>query len=259
MKYDYPIVESINSLLPLVDEMVIAIGESEDDTEKVIRAIKSDKIRIYHRKWDIDVRTGGLTLANETNFALQQVRSDWGFYLQADEVVHESDHGVIKKDLVQAERRGKKAINFKYLHFKGDYWSVNPWAYQREIRIVKNNAGLKSVGDACTFKTSQDKNIPAYQSKAAIYHYGWVKNPQTMVAKTKNLDYFYHDDAYIESKFEQLDFKNIYDDVKILREFKGSHPSVMKEKISSFGKIKRFKKRWQYWDFYKKFLKYGRF
>ncbi len=43
VRYDYPIVESIRSLLPLVDEMVVAIGDSEDGTREKVVAINSPK------------------------------------------------------------------------------------------------------------------------------------------------------------------------------------------------------------------------
>jgi hypothetical protein len=32
IKYDYPIVEAIQSILPLCDEVVVAVGNSEDET-----------------------------------------------------------------------------------------------------------------------------------------------------------------------------------------------------------------------------------
>ena len=32
IKYDYPIKEAILSILPMVDEMVVLVGHSEDDT-----------------------------------------------------------------------------------------------------------------------------------------------------------------------------------------------------------------------------------
>ena len=43
---DYPVVEAIRSILPLVDEMIVLVGDSTDATEDLIRAIGSDKIKI---------------------------------------------------------------------------------------------------------------------------------------------------------------------------------------------------------------------
>ena len=88
---DYPIIEAIRSILPVVDEMIVLIGKSEDDTESLIKSIDDPKIKIHHSIWDDSLRKGGEVLAVETNkaFQLTDPKSDWAFYIQADEVVHE--------------------------------------------------------------------------------------------------------------------------------------------------------------------------
>ncbi len=90
IKNDYPVVESITSILPVVDEMIVSVDKGEDDTLHLIQSIQSDKIRIVFSEWDMSLRQGGQVLAVETNNALQHVSpdSDWVFYIQADEVVH---------------------------------------------------------------------------------------------------------------------------------------------------------------------------
>ena len=42
----YPFIESINSILPICDEFIIAVGPSEDNTLARLRKIKSKKIKI---------------------------------------------------------------------------------------------------------------------------------------------------------------------------------------------------------------------
>ncbi|MDE5606954.1 MAG: hypothetical protein K2I68_06605, partial [Bacteroidales bacterium] len=54
--YGYPITEAIRSILPLVDEMVVAVGNSDDATEDLIRNIGSNKIRIIRTVWDDRLR-----------------------------------------------------------------------------------------------------------------------------------------------------------------------------------------------------------
>jgi hypothetical protein len=39
VKNDYPIVEAINSILPVCDEFVVALGKSEDETDELIGII----------------------------------------------------------------------------------------------------------------------------------------------------------------------------------------------------------------------------
>ena len=68
---DYPIVEAITSILPICDEFVVAVGNSNDNTLELIRAIPSDKIRIIETVWDESAREGGRVFALETNKAYQ--------------------------------------------------------------------------------------------------------------------------------------------------------------------------------------------
>ena len=53
-KLYYPVKESILSILPIVDEFVIALGKSDpgDNTLALLRSIDSDKIKIIETEWD---------------------------------------------------------------------------------------------------------------------------------------------------------------------------------------------------------------
>src|SRR5262249_51485885 len=124
IKYDYPIRESILSLLPLCDEVIVCAGDSEDDTTNLIRSIGSPKIRIFDSVWDDNLREGGRVLAVETDKAFDQVSpdADWCIYLQADEVIHEQDYAAIRKDLEKyANDPRVEGFLFKYRHFYGSY------------------------------------------------------------------------------------------------------------------------------------------
>ena len=50
----YPIVESIKSILPIVDEFIVAVGKSSDgdDTRERIAAIKNPKVKIIDTIWE---------------------------------------------------------------------------------------------------------------------------------------------------------------------------------------------------------------
>ena len=166
VKYGYPVVESISSILPVVDEMVVCLGNSDDGTEELIKGIRSDKIKIVHSVWDETIRKGGKVLAVETNKALDATAadSDWLFYIQADEVVHEQYHAVIA-DAMKRYTADKKVegLLFNYHHFYGSYKYIGDgrrW-YSKEIRIIRNNKGIKSYKDAQGFRLeSPGRKIP---------------------------------------------------------------------------------------------------
>ena len=150
IKFDYPIVEAILSVLPLCDEFVVAVGNSQDDTLTLIKTIKSTKIRIIETTWDDSLRDGGRVLALETDKAFQAIsgRADWCFYIQGDEVVHEKYHDAIRMAMHHHLTDDKvDGLLFKYLHFYGsyDYIATSSKWYKNEIRIVRNNKRIYSL------------------------------------------------------------------------------------------------------------------
>ncbi len=181
-KYDYPILESIQSLLPLVDEYIVCVGNSEDNTLALIKSLSSPKIKIIESVWDDSLREGGKVLAVETNKAKAAVSadSDWLFYLQGDECIHENDIPAIKNALLQFKNDATvDGLLFKYVHFYGNYrykGDSRRW-YRNEIRVIRNNPAISSWKDAQGFRKNGEK-LKVKNVIAHIYQYGWVKNTQ---------------------------------------------------------------------------------
>jgi hypothetical protein len=234
---DYPVVEAIGSILPVVDEMIVSIGDSTDDTEGLIRSINSDKIKIFHSAWNPGLHKGGEVLAIETNKAFQHIAADadWAFYIQADEVVHEKYHASI---LEAANRyiddKAVAGLLFNYLHFYGTYNYVGDsrkW-YNREIRIIRNDKTIASYKDAQGFRRNGNK-LPVKPIDAWIYHYGWVKSPKQMFEKQKNVSRFWHASEEDWRKIQQEDFFDFNNHYDSLEKFPGTHPLVMQERIKS--------------------------
>lgn len=233
LKYDYPIVESINSILPIVDEYVIAVGYSEDETRQLIESINSPKIRIIDTIWDDRLREGGRVLAEETNKAFDAITAaDWCFYLQGDEVIHEKYHATIvdscQKYLTQPEVEG---LLFNYEHFYGSYDYVGDsrtW-YRNEIRIIRNDKNIRSYRDAQGFRKNGHK-LRVKKIDASVYHYGWVKDPRFQQAKQENFHKMWHNDDWVK---EHVAEANAYDYSMIdsLKKFEGTHPAVMSDRL----------------------------
>jgi hypothetical protein len=234
VKYDYPIVESIRSILPIVDEYVVAVGNSEDETMTLIRSINSPKIKIIETVWDDSLREGGRVLAEETNKAFDAIGddTDWCFYLQGDEVVHEKYHDEILRACNEyKDQKNVDGLLFKYEHFYGSYDYVGDsrtW-YRNEIRIVRNDKSIRSYRDAQGFRKNGEK-LNVKPINAFIYHYGWVKDPRFQQAKQENFHKMWHDDNWVKENVAEA---NAYDYSMIdsLKKFQGTHPSVMKDRL----------------------------
>ncbi len=235
VKYSYPIIESIKSILPICDKYIVMHGDSDDQTESLLRSLDSAKIQIIPSIWDKSIRTGGRLLAIETNKAMDAIppEYDWAFYLQADEVVHEKYLPVILKAMDSNLRDSRvEGLLFDYNHFYGtyDYLGDSREWYRREIRIVRNDKSIRSYKDAQGFRKNGRK-LKVKKIDASIYHYGWVKDPKAMLRKYCALNKLWHPDGTeMTSAAEDAIFN--YSKFKSLRSFTETHPKVMEDLIS---------------------------
>ena len=232
--FDYPFLESIQSILPLCDEFVIVVGKSDDDTLSKIRSLNHPGIKIIETTWDESLRSGGAILAQQTNIALSHTRGDWAFYLQGDEVVHEQDLPIIQRAMEQyRDDRRVEGLLFDFIHFYGSYAYVGNsrrW-YRREIRIVRTGIGVSSWQDAQGFRIGARK-MNVVPIGASIYHYGWVKPPRIQLQKQKHFNRLWHPDAWIADHVQQGEQYD-YSTGGILTKFRGTHPAGMRERIQS--------------------------
>lgn len=234
--YDYPIVESIQSILPLCDEVIVAVGRSTDATLDLIKSIPSPKIKVIETEWDESLREGGRVLAVETDKAFRAIapEADWAFYIQGDEILHEQDYEAIKTAMHDSlNDLNVEGLLFNYLHFYGSYDYVGEsyrW-YRKEIRIVRRGLDIFSYKDAQGFRKKPNDKLLVKQINATVYHYGWVKDPRKMQKKQLEFNKLWRDDQWIENniaKGEEFD----YTQVDSLMVFSGTHPAVMRLRIS---------------------------
>ncbi len=230
--YAYPFKEAILSVLPLCDEMIVNVGLTGDGTLDVVKSINNNKIKIIESEWDMNLR-GGKVLSTETNKALIECTGDWCFYIQGDEVLHEKYLTTVSSAMKQYLKEDRiEGLKFWYRHFYGsyDYYQDNyrNW-YIREVRIIKNRDNIVSWGDAMDFKHENGSKISVKNIDAEIYHYGWVRPPDKLIRKRIDFESLYNDGEIAATNISQ--FRN-YDDLGHLKKFTGTHPEVMKERIS---------------------------
>jgi hypothetical protein len=233
---DYPIVESINSVLPLCDEFVVAVGDGDDGTVELIENIPSSKIKILRTVWDDRLKEGGRVFAEETNKAIAAIDkdADWMVYIQGDECIHEKYLHVLKEEMLSNLHNNKvEALLLKYKHFYAsyDYIAESRRWYRREIRVLKNLPGIHSYRDAQGFRIN-DRKLQVKLIDAYVYHYGWVKTPQDLQGKVRNFNTFYQSEDWVEQNFppqKAFDMRNADRLVK----FTDTHPAAISERIAA--------------------------
>jgi len=240
--YDYPVVEAIRSILPVCDDFVVAVGNSDDATLQLIRQIDPAKIKIVETVWDDKLREGGRVLALETDKAYQAIGNDtdWAFYIQGDEVVHEKYLEPIREAMLKWKDHPEvDGLLFDYLHFYGSYdyvGSSGKW-YPHEIRVVRKSGNIYSYRDAQGFRKGENQKLHVKPVDAYVYHYGWVKEPAAMQRKQENFNKLWHSDNWVDknvAKSNEFDYSGI----DALELFQGTHPRVMLDRIA--------KKNWKF-------------
>ena len=221
----YPFIESIKSALPLCDEFIVAVGNSDDDTLAQIQAIGSPKIIILQTQWNESMQDRGFVYAQQKMIAQYNCTGDWAFYLEGDEVLHEADIDTIRNSMLTHLNNPKiEALVFDYKHFFGspEWLAISPGWYRRAPRIIRNT--IRSWAPDGLFFVVMDKNKQGRYPNAAlanapIYHYGHVRSVAAMREKNQRVGKYWGHDHPL--------FGGYQIDSQALATFNGSHPKIV--------------------------------
>jgi glycosyltransferase involved in cell wall biosynthesis len=270
IRLDYPFIESMQSMLPIVDELVVAVGDSDDGTLEAVEALRSrnPKIRIVKTVWDPALFDNGKIFSDQTNLALSHVnpKADWALHLQADEFLHENDHERIRASMERYKAdQGILGLMFRQLYFYGDYWHTNPYAGRRLLRIIRADGTIESIGDSSGFARKSDgvyigkeqKNLWRY-ADGWLYHYGFVNLPKKLQEKIKAKSDLYHMGVPIEEDERKISDKEYQpENMGIMKPFTGTHPKVLEERVENFPLRYSLPNRWFNPEFYRYVLRHG--
>jgi hypothetical protein len=228
----YPFEESINSLLPLVDDYVVAVGEGDDDTLERVRSIGDPRIRVIETQWNEAMQNRGFVYGQQKMIAQYQCSGDWAFYLEGDEVLHESELDSIYDSMAQSVQDERvEALFFDFFHFYGTPYQTGIAGYRRAPRIIRNT--IRTIAPDGLFWVVLDKNKKGRYPRAKhagghIYHYGHCRSVATMNEKLKQIGKYWGSEHQ-----EFLGYGNI--DVAELRPFEKTHPKLMSNWIDHFA------------------------
>ena len=227
----YPFLQSIQSILPIVDEFIINVGDSEDDTLEMIQSISDEKIRIIQSKWNESMKDRGYVYGQQKMIAQFNCTGDWAFYIEGDEVYHESDLKQITKSMeLNLNDSNVEALVFDFKHFYGNSNSLidSPGWYRSEARIIKNS--IRNYAPDGLFWLVLDSNKKgryprAKKTGATCYHYGWIRSEEQMSLKSRKVQKYWGKEP-VKIDYTQMD-------QLIIKEFKGSHPKIMQDWLSN--------------------------
>ncbi len=216
IRFDYPAVEAIRSILPIADEVIVNLGDSDDGTQGLLHKVFDgvEKVKFFDSIWETREK-GTLFLRNQSNLAKDKCKNELALYLQSDEIYSEEDHDkILSAAKVLSERQDLVGATFSWRHFDGDFGSLNPDSYPAEVRLIKKDQ-LESIGDAQSMGllAANKNNVMAFkdlllETDVRVFHVGWSREPKKMLDKLKNFDSFYHDDNWLKEQYKDQDVKH---------------------------------------------------
>jgi len=221
----YPFIQSIKSILPIVDEFIINVGLGEDNTLDEIKKINDPKIRIIQSHWNDNMKDRGFVYGQQKMVAQYNCTGDWAFYIEGDEIYHENDLDRIYMSMKEhLNNSNVEALIVDFYHFygNGNSYLDSPGWYRAEARIIKNSLRTYAPDGLFWLVLDSNKNgrYPrAMHTGAKCYHYGWVRSENQMNLKSEKVQKYWGGNA------KKIDYSKM--DQSIIREFKGTHPKII--------------------------------
>jgi hypothetical protein len=224
----YPYLESLRSLLPLCDEVVVAVGQGQDDTWERLQSLNEPKLRLIPTAWNEAMQDRGYVYAQQKMIAQFNCTGDWAFYLEGDEVLHEQDLPAIRAAMEKhLDNPRVEALVFDYYHFYGtpETLAISPGWYRRAPRVIRNS--IRSYSPDGLFFVVMERNKKGRYPRAAhggapIYHYGHVRSVARMREKVRQVSKYW---GHAPPDFPG--YGGI--DPQALGKFHGSHPQVVRQ------------------------------
>jgi hypothetical protein len=224
---DFPLEESIRSILPVCDEVVVNVGHSDDETLELVGSIRDPKIRILQTHWDLTIQNR--VLGDETLRAMRECRHPWGIYIQADEVLHERGAEALIHAITEHDGDSRvEGLLVQYLHFYGGMETIamNRRWYRREVRAVRLDPtlGIHPYQGAQGFRVGPaNRRIRARLTNAEMFHYGWARPGRALRAKREASRVLYPWSKDREARKPLLPW------FPGLKPFRGTHPVVARD------------------------------
>ena len=232
VKLDFPIVPAIRSLLAVCDEVVVNVGESEDDTRDVVAGVNDPRVRILDTKWDFTKKN--IMLSIETQRAMDACRGSWGIYIQADEVLHERGARLLQERTAEWDRDERvEGLLVNYLHFYGGFDTIatNRRWYRREVRCIRLGKDIHPYQGAQGFRVgSGDRRIRARVTAAEMFHYGWARPARAIHQKLEISKTIY---PWAGDRLVKDQARGHLEWIPLLRPFAGTHPAAAAEWIAT--------------------------
>lgn len=248
-KFDIPFIESIRSVIDVVDQFILTECYSEDDTWEKCLNLKEEypsKLILLRKEWVKHFTE----ISNLANWTMIHVRQDikYLFQLQSDEVIHEKSLEELSLLPEKMLKENKTAARWKYTHFLGGPSIIFPFCYSELVRVIKRGENWSIIGDGVQFAKDGRyiKEDEVINTNIEVFHYGKMKSPEKGFQKEISFQNLFTDIGFPDPKMKQMrdnlnkdycDYIYLFRDHiinKTIKKFEGTHPKTMEKYLLQF-------------------------
>jgi len=185
---------TLQSIIDVVDEIIIVDGGSTDRTLEIIDSFDNNKIKVFHRKWNDD-------WGDQRQFALDNATGDWILQIDTDEIL--DDSGFQLRDLAESDTTD--CYNLQYIHFIRDFGHIDTTVpthiglhrFFKKLLSVKYPNGMHELAMSNEWREAKDVPIK-------IWHLGYTRSIKTIMDKIKQQRLYskMHPPAYLDEWFK---------------------------------------------------------
>jgi glycosyltransferase involved in cell wall biosynthesis len=230
--------ESIGSLLPVCDAVVVSDGESDDGTQEEIREwIKREpKIKLCVYPWKNPV--GNIDWwVDWLNYARDHCPCDWMIQLDGDEVLHEKCYPEVR-EFISGPRRSGIVTRWNFWHTHKKTIPEGHCCGKKVMRLAPQDVWMPS--DGSHIKGAEMGNM-SVSTNIEIYHYGFIRKRDAYFAKEKLLHKWFfntYDPRLVKAEAYRGDWAampGLADWFDKCDPFELEHPSIMKGWLNERG------------------------
>jgi glycosyltransferase involved in cell wall biosynthesis len=233
--------ESVKSLLPVCDVVVICDGCSDDGTQEEIREWAKTEPKIQLCVYDWPYPKGDIEFwVKWLNYARDHLHTDWHIQLDADEILSEKSYA----EVLSRKTNYKHTLWCKRYNFWRDHRNLIPSGValsDRVVRMAPTEVWLPSDGPHPPGHIGHKAIEMAVHSNIEIFHYGFLRKRDALFKKDKGLlEMFLNttDDRMTEVEKRpgnwMEDIKGV-EWINSLVHYGGEHPKVIHEWLKQRG------------------------
>jgi len=187
---DYNFIETLDCLYELCDQVSVAVGGTDGTSQKVFewaRTKKKGKVLItYITQEDWNAQVGREKLSYFSNLAIEKLETDWNFYLQCDEILHEDSFETVRQAIeYPVEAYFCRRLNL----WKTPYQMLNVPQERKPcstevIRLARTQ--YRCVDDAESLGVGS-VHIPGDIDNIMIFHMGFVRDQVKHLEKIRHM------------------------------------------------------------------------